>query len=344
MPAPAATPRMRPGRHRDRALLAASLLLTACGQGPAPAATPAADAADAAPAKTHAARCIVPDGGTVWIPGGHFDMGSDQAYPEEAPVRATDVAGFWLERHEVTNAQFAQFVAATGYVTVAERPVDPAAYPGAPPEMLQPGSAVFTPPRADGPAALDWWSYVPGAYWRKPQGPDGPDAQPADPVVHVAFEDAQRYAQWRGGRLPTEAEWEFAARGGQPPSMRQPGNANTWQGAFPEFNSGDDGYVGLAPAGCFAANAYGLHDMIGNAWEWTGDRYASQAQIAPGNPDARAPEGDGPVAIIKGGSYLCSPDYCRRYRVTARAGQDVGLGTSHIGLRLAFDRPPPAGG
>ena len=328
--------RARTAERIPRAVLACSLMLSACGQAPSPVSTPPA-VASAKPA----AACIAVDGAAVWIPGGRFEMGSERAYAEEGPVRPVTVAGFWLERHEVTNAQFAQFVDATGYVTVAERPVDAAAFPGAPADMLLPGSAVFTPPPANAPAELDWWSYVPGAYWRKPQGPAGPDARADDPVVHVAFEDAQRYARWRGGRLPREAEWEYAARGGQPPSMRQPDSANTWQGAFPFFNSGDDGYPGLAPVGCFAANAYGLYDMIGNVWEWTGDRYASQAQITPGNPGTRATAADAPVAIIKGGSYLCSPDYCRRYRVTARSGQDVGLGTSHIGLRLAFDRPPP---
>lgn len=266
-------------------------------------------------------------------------MGSEHAYPEEGPVREVRVDGFWMDRHEITNAQFAQFVADTGYVTVAERPVDPSAYPGAPEHMLQPGSAVFTPPTDDADHYLDWWSYIPGAYWRKPLGPDGPDAEDREPVVHVAFEDARAYADWAGARLPSEAEWEYAARAGQPQSLAQPDDANTWQGAFPYFDSGKDGFQGIAPVGCFAPNAFGLHDMIGNVWEWTADQYASNARIAR---DYTLPDdGAGPVAIIKGGSFLCSPDYCRRYRVTARSGHDLGLGTNHIGFRTVRDDPPP---
>lgn len=266
-------------------------------------------------------------------------MGSEHAYPEEGPVREVRVDGFWMDRHEITNAQFAQFVADTGYVTVAERPVDPSAYPGAPEHMLQPGSAVFTPPTDDADHYLDWWSYIPGAYWRKPLGPDGPDAEDREPVVHVAFEDARAYADWAGARLPSEAEWEYAARAGQPQSLAQPDDANTWQGAFPYFDSGKDGFQGIAPVGCFAPNAFGLHDMIGNVWEWTADQYASNARIA--RDYTLLDDGAGPVAIIKGGSFLCSPDYCRRYRVTARSGHDLGLGTNHIGFRTVRDDPPP---
>ncbi len=329
---------MSPRRALFPAGAAAALVVSLAACGDAGTAAAPATTAPAAAAQARAGCAAVGD--MVWIPGGRFAMGSDHAYPEERPVREVEVDGFWMDRHEVTNAQFARFVEATGYVTVAERPVDPAQFPGAPADMLVPGSAVFTPPAANATHYLDWWSYVPGAYWRKPLGPDGPDADDHAPVVHVAHEDALAYAQWRGARLPTEAEWEYAARAGQPQSMEQPAGANTWQGAFPHMDTGEDGFRGIAPVGCFPANAFGLHDMIGNVWEWTSDRYASNAHItrAPSVPED---DGAGPVAIIKGGSFLCSPDYCRRYRVTARSGHDLGLGTNHIGFRTVQDRPGP---
>ena len=323
--------------HRYRGCAATVLLVALVGCSGKGTPSPAVPKTDALSSARH---CTPPGSEPIWIAGGDFQMGSDQAYPEEKPQRQVQVQGFWLDRHEVTNAQFAQFVDATGYVTVAERPVDAAAYPGAPADMLLPGSAVFIPPKDNNAADMDWWRYLPGAYWRKPYGPDGPDVVDNEPVVHVSFEDAQRYAQWRGARLPTEVEWEFAARANQPLSMEQPRDANTWQGAFPYFNTVEDGYTGIAPVGCFAPNAFGLYDVIGNVWEWTADRYASSAHIVAGsNPGPDNP--NEPVAIIKGGSYLCSPNYCRRYRVTARSGQDTGLGTNHIGLRLAYDRPAP---
>ncbi len=314
-------------------IAAASFMLAACGAEPVAEAPKIAQAA--------ARTCADLDNARVWVPGGTFAMGSQNVYPEEGPVRDVTIRGFWIDRHEVTNRQFAAFVEATDYVTIAERPVDPALYPDAPPAMLLPGSAVFTPPAPGARDHREWWVYVPGANWRKPYGPEGPNAVGEEPVVHIAFADAQAYARWAGARLPTEAEWEYAARAGEPSAAEQPREANTWQGAFPYMNTAEDGFAGIARIGCFAPNAFGLHDMIGNVWEWTGDRHASRttARLAVAEGDAA----EEPVAIIKGGSYLCAPNYCQRYRPAARAGQDLGLGASHIGFRTVTDAPPPEG-
>ena len=261
----------------------------------------------------------------VAIPGGSFTMGDDPLYREEGPPRAVEVKSFWIDAHELTNAEFARFVKATGYKTMAERM--PPRLPGAPPEMLVPGSAVFTVPSQDDPR---WWRWVIGAQWRHPSGPkESIVGHESEPVVQIAYEDAEAYARWAGKTLPTEAQWEYAARAGQkalpePVDGEGKPQANYYQGAFPQRDLALDGYKGRAPVGCFKPNAFGLYDMIGNVWEWTSD---------PGGP-----EGD---HIIKGGSYLCAGNYCARYRPAARQFQERGLGTDHIGVRFVADRPVP---
>jgi formylglycine-generating enzyme required for sulfatase activity len=298
----------------------------------------------------------------VWIPGGTFLMGSDRHYPEEAPVHPVTVGGFWMDRFTVTNIQFQRFVQATKYATVAERPLDPKDYPGATAETLVPGSMVFAqPPR---PVHLgdwrQWWRYVPGASWRRPEGP-GSDlkGRGKHPVVHVAYEDVEAYARWLGKQVPTEAEWERAARGGLEqqeycwgPELHPDGAqmANTWQGEFPWRNDCTDGYEGTSPVGSFPPNGYGLHDMAGNVWEWTSDFYRprhpeaeAKACCIPKNPRGGAAAGSCdpdlphiviPRRVLKGGSHLCAPSYCFRYRPAARSPQQVDSGACHIGFRL----------
>lgn len=277
--------------------------------------------------------------GMVWIPGGEFTMGSDHpmARADERPPRRVSVRGFWMDATEVTNAQFAEFVRATGYVTVAERPVDwdrlkvqlPPGTPRPDESRLQPGSLVFTPP--SGPVDLDrheqWWSWVPGADWRHPRGPGSSiDGRADEPVVHVCLDDAEAYARWAGKRLPTEAEWEFAARGGIDGALNvwgnepiDPSRANTWQGHFPDRNTAEDGYVGAAPVGSFPANGWGLFDMAGNVWEWCSDV-----------------SHDGSHAV-RGGSFLCSDEYCSSYRPSARMFQTPDTATEHQGFRCVRD-------
>jgi formylglycine-generating enzyme len=253
--------------------------------------------------------------GMVWVPGGTFEMGGD-VYPEEGPRRTLSVDGFWMDRTEVTNADFAIFVKATDYVTVAERETNP-------------GAAVFVMPSGDADlsTAASWWSYVKGANWKHPGGPDTSiEDRDSFPVTTLAYEDVAAYAKWKGRALPTEAQWEWAARAGKPETTDQPKDANTWQGVFPLINSSDDGFEGVAPVGCFKPNAYGLHDMMGNVWEWTSDAYDTQA------PKAR---------VIKGGSYLCAPNYCLRYRPAARQRQEEDLGTTHLGFRTVLNAPGP---
>jgi formylglycine-generating enzyme required for sulfatase activity len=263
------------------------------------------------------------------IPAGTFAMGSDSAYPEEGPKHMVTVAGFNIDRYEVTNAQFAEFVAATGYVTEAERNPDPAAHPDIDPSKLVPGSAVFEAPQ-EPTADMGWWHFVPGANWRAPFGAGSTiKGQEFFPVVHVTYGDAQAYAKWRGRRLPTEVEWERAASGGRDSrfvwgtELAPDGKwrANTWQGAFPFKNTGADGFIGVAPVGCFESNDYGLNDMIGNVWELTADVYG----------------GDGKLAVIKGGSYLCAENYCARYRASARQPLERDFSASHVGFRTAAD-------
>ena len=295
----------------------------------------------------------------VLLPGGVFRMGSDEFYPDERPAHEREVAAFRLDRYEVTNEDYARFVDDTGYVTVAERALDPAAFPGADPADLVPGSMVFTP--TSGPVDLgnwrNWWRWQPGAFWRQPFGPGSSiDERLRHPVVHVAFEDAAAYAAWAGARLPTEAEHEYAARGGlagarfawgddpYPDGMAQ---ANSWLGRFPFDNQG----VGDAAAvGSYPANGYGLFDMTGNVWEWTTDYYtprhlrlsdkpvdAGRRQNLLAVASAQVGFPDIPRRVLKGGSHLCSPDYCLRFRPAARSPQAEDTGMSHIGFRCARD-------
>lgn len=284
----------------------------------------------------------------VALDGGSFRMGSTRFYPEEAPVHTVTVAPYAIERHPVTNAQFASFVADTGYRTVAELAPDPALYPGAAPQDLVPGALVFRP--TAGPVDLtdwrQWWEWVPGADWRHPSGPGSSvDDKPDHPVVQVCYADAAAYAQWAGRRLPTEAEWEFAARAGSTAvyawgDEAVPGGAlmaNTWQGAFPYRNDGALGWAGTSPVGTFPANAYGLVDMIGNVWEWTTTRFAGHHVLdAPVNSCCPQAGPDPAVTqTLKGGSHLCAPEYCHRYRPSARSPQSQDSATTHIGFRCA---------
>ena len=298
----------------------------------------------------------------AWIPGGSFLMGSDDHYVEERPVHDAAVDGFWIDVHQVTVAEFRRFVKATGYVTLAERPLDPADYPDADPSMLVPGSLVFQ--RTRGPVPLDdyrnWWRYVPGADWRHPEGPGSTlNGRERHPVTHVAWEDVEAYATWAGKALPTEAEWEFAARGGLEGKVFTWGDefkprgrmmANTWQGEFPWQNTLEDRYEGTSPVATFPPNGYGLYDMAGNVWEWTTDFYTPHHDEEPrhaccgpvSNPRVTSPDqsydtgrpGENfPRRVVKGGSHLCAPNYCLRYRPAARQAQAVETSTAHIGFR-----------
>lgn len=297
----------------------------------------------------------------VWLAGGRFLMGSDAHYPEEAPAHSVQLDGFFIDRTPVTNRDFTDFVAATGHVTLAERKPDAVDYPGADPRLLVAGSLVFVPPtRAGDPQDWTrWWTFVAGASWRNQQGP-GSDLAGLDehPVVHVCHADAEAYARWCGKALPTEAEWEFAARGGLEGAAfawgdeLAPGGvhlANTWQGAFPRENLALDGYVGTSPVTAFPPNGYGLLDLIGNVWEWTDDWFrprhtapSAKRCCLPRNPrgglleeslDDHAPGPGLPRKVLKGGSHLCAPSHCQRYRPAARQPQTIDTGSVHIGFR-----------
>lgn len=300
----------------------------------------------------------------VWIPGGTFLMGSNQHYPEEAPAQRVTIDGFWMDRYTVTNTQFQRFVEATRYVTVAERALDPQDYPEALPELLVPGSAVFHKPAShvDLRNPGNWWSYVPGANWRHSEGPESTlQGRWHHPVVHIAYEDAEAYAAWSNKTLPTEAQWERAARGGLDGAIYAWGDeflpegkrmANTWQGEFPWYSLLPEGKIGTMPVGSFPPNAYGLHDMIGNVWEWTTDWYqdrhpqpAQKSCCAPINPtgalkehsyDPTRPTTRLPRKVLKGGSFLCAPNYCQRYRPAARIPETIDTSTCHIGFRCVI--------
>ena len=360
------------------ATLTAALLALSSGCDRAPSAPGSASATASAPAAAQAsapAPSLAPEG-MVWIPGGEFSMGSTDplARPDEQPVHRVRVHGFWADITEVTNAQFAAFVAATGYKTVAERPVDweelqkqvPAGTPKPADELLLPGSLVFVAPNApvDTNDVAQWWQWTRGADWKHPDGPGSSiEGRDALPVVQVCYEDAVAYCQWAKKRLPTEAEWEFAARGGREHSVNAWGDdpidatrANTWQGHFPDRNTGEDHYVGLAPVRSFPPNGYGLYDTAGNVWEWCSDlyrpdTYARQVVIAgndgitidPKGPDSsmdpRNPSE--PVSRVhRGGSFLCNDSYCASYRVAARMACSPDTGMSHVGFRCVRDAAP----
>ncbi len=302
--------------------------------------------------------------GMVWIPGGRFRMGSDRHYPEERPSHRVSVDGFWIDRHLVSNRAFLQFVEATGYVTFTELPPNPGDYPGALPEMLYPGSLVFSTPARNATGFLHWWRYEAGASWRHTLGRHSSlDGLENHPVVHVTYNDAAAFAAWAGKSLPTEAEWEFAARGGLDGAEFAWGDAfapdghpmaNTWQGEFPWQNLCSDGFERTSPVGAFPPNRYGLYDMIGNVWEWTSDWYRARhpaeqvkACCIPHNP-LGGPEDEScepgqpiriPRKVLKGGSHLCAPNYCQRYRPAARFPQPTDTSTCHVGFRCVVREP-----
>jgi formylglycine-generating enzyme required for sulfatase activity len=295
------------------------------------------------------------------ISGGTFRMGSDKHYPEEGPAHLVTVGNFWIDRTPVTNREFRKFVNATSYVTFAQIKPNAEDYPGALPHMLRAGSLVFTPPkhRVDMRDWNQWWNFEFGADWRRPYGPRSSISGLDDhPVVHVAYRDALAYAQWAGKDLPTEAEWEFAARGGLDGAEYAWGDdfephgrlmANTWQGDFPHQNLETDGYERTSPVTAFPPNGYGLYDMIGNVWEWTADWWSAKheadalkACCIPENPwggpqsnsyDPCQPSIKIPRKVLKGGSHLCAPNYCRRYRPAARYAEPIDTSTSHVGFR-----------
>ncbi|MDI4234298.1 formylglycine-generating enzyme family protein [Bradyrhizobium sp. Arg237L] len=297
----------------------------------------------------------------IWIPGATFRMGSDNHYPEEAPSHRVSVDGFWIDRTPVTNGAFKAYVNATGYVTTAEIAPNPKDYPGALPKMIYAGSLVFSPPRRvhDLRDWSQWWTFMKGANWRRPYGP-GSNIKDLDdhPVVHVSYADVLAYAKWIGKQLPTESEWELAARGGLDGEEFAWGNtltpdgrhmANTWQGDFPVQNICEDGFQRTSPVTAFPPNGYGVYDMIGNVWEWTADWWSARHEadsakpccvphnprgspertsFDPGQPNIRIPR-----KVLKGGSHLCAPNYCRRYRPAARHAEPVDTSTSHVGFR-----------
>ena len=346
------------------ALIFAAAVAGACRAKPDPHAEHGAPVAGD-PARTAAVRVNTtpPPGpapeGMVWVPGGTFWMGCEGCgMPDALPSHVVSVDGFWMDRAPVTNLQFARFVNETGYVTVAERPLDPREFPGVPAEKLVPGSAVFQPTASAVPLdnPLRWWRYTPGANWKHPAGAGSTVKDRGEhPVVHVAFEDVVAYAKWAGKRLPTEAEFEFAARGGLDRQKYPWGNelhpggkqvANIWHGRFPERDRADDGFAGTSPVTAFPPNGFGLYDMGGNVWQWCSDwyrpdTYASRPQSgAPSNNPQGPEESYDPAEpgarkrSIRGGSYLCTDQYCARYLVGSRGKAEISSGTSNLGFRL----------
>lgn len=343
-------------------IVAMAAALAACGVKPsgrrAELAPPRGPCLAAQPPAGHAPATD----GMVLIQSGSFEMGARPMRPEEGPPRTTHLGAFWIDRTEVTNADFARFAKATGYVTLAERPLDPKAYPTLSGDQLKPSGIVFVGAmNLNGGDPGQWWRVVPGADWRHPQGPASTIAgREAWPVVQIGWDDAMAYAHWLGRDLPTEAEWEYAAQGGKGATRFVWGDAplddahpqaNVWEGVFPTLDSGQDGYKAqAAPVGCYAANGYGLHDMAGNVWEWARDWYrpgldgadagnpsgpAQTVAFDPGDPGARK-------HVIKGGSFLCSPNYCYRYRPAAREPGPTDTGEDHIGFRTVLRVSSPS--
>lgn len=342
----------RLGMIRSGGLLSVALLASCDGARQDVATTTAPDPCLITAEAAHAPATS----GMLRVDGGVFLMGAQPLHSEEGPPRETHVGAFWIDQTEVTNRDFARFVDATGYVTLAERPLDPRAYPGLAADMLAPSSLVFVGSDYAGAGPGHWWAVVPGADWRHPKGPQSSiEGRDLWPVVHVGWEDALAYATWLGRDLPTEAEWEFAARGGLKDARYTWGDevsgdkpaANTWQGVFPVSDAGTDGYKAeTAPVGCFPANGFGLYDMAGNVWEWTRDWYAPGLDpddaSARGPAKARAFDPSEPgVAkhVIKGGSFLCADNYCLRYRPPARQAGPTDTGSSHIGFRTVLRDP-----
>lgn len=297
--------------------------------------------------------------GQVWIPAGTFTMGSNNTYPDEAWATNTEVQDFWIDKTEVTVKQFAEFVAATDYVTEPEQTKSVELDPSLSAEVIEaaqalnePGGAVFFPQISQIASNLNWWRWVEGASWRFPRGKDQAESQADHPVTQITHADAAAYAKWAGGRLPTEAEWEYAALAGKKNidfGPDTPAQVNAWQGAFPIVNTADDGYEGVAPVACFEANSFGLFDMIGNVWEWTADTYLPKHGKSPFSNDKSAdnthahnalPESGNMHRVIKGGSFLCAENYCRRYRPAARHAHEANLSTNHIGFRVVYDKEP----
>ncbi|MGB8801287.1 MAG: SUMF1/EgtB/PvdO family nonheme iron enzyme [Candidatus Acidiferrales bacterium] len=349
--------------------------LAAATNSPAPAESmPTAASAFAPTVENKSAPAGPPTPGMAWIPGGEFSMGASdpptqdpvgmQATTDSRPIHRVYVDGFWMDKTDVTNAEFAKFVKATGYVTVAERKPKAEDFPGAPPENLVAGSVVFSPPDHQVPLNdhYQWWAYVHGANWRHPQGPASTIQGKMDyPVVQVAYEDALAYAKWAGKRLPTEAEWEFAARGGLTGKLYVWGDAfrphgawmaNTFQGHFPDKDTGEDKYIGVTAVGRFPANGYGLYDMAGNVWQWTSDWYRPDyyTQLVAAGGVARNPKGPEssldpaeptePKKTQRGGSFLCTDQYCSRYMVGTRGKGEVSTGTNHLGFRCVKEVSP----
>ncbi len=300
------------------------------------------------------------DASMIYIAGSTFQMGSKD-FADATPVHEVTVDGFWMDEHEVTNAQFARFVAATGYQTVAERPLDPKDFPNVPLDALQPGSAVFTPPSqaVDLNNHIQWWRYVPGASWHQPEGPGSNiKGREDEPVVHIAYEDAEAFAKWANKRLPTEAEWEYAARGGKQNSKYYWGNelkpsgkwpANVYQGNFPSQDIAEDGYKGVAPVKSYTPNGFGLYDIDGNVWEWCSDYYRpgyyknSPSKNPKGPNDSHDPLEPGAVKRVqRGGSFLCNEQYCERYIAGSRGKGEISSGSNNLGFRCVSDEAPPA--
>jgi sulfatase modifying factor 1 len=345
----------------------AAVLFVACAGcgGPQPSSSKPAGATAPVPhINTVPAQSPAPDR-MAWIPGGTFWMGCDNCEMQDAlPMHLVTVDPFWMDETPVTNAEFERFVAATGYVTVAERPLNPADFPGAPRDKLVSGSVVFFKPGTQPPTLTDpsqWWRYAQGANWKHPEGPGSTlKGRERHPVVHIAYEDAVAYGTWSGKRLPTEAEYEFAARGGLDRQLyawgneMTPGNkpmANTWQGSFPTDDRGADGYLGTSPVTAFPPNGFGLYDVGGNVWQWCSDWYrpdaytTSRSDNPQGPADSYDPQEPGAMKrVVRGGSYLCSEHFCSRYLVGSRGKAEVSTGTSNLGFRLVRSAPAHGGG